>query len=379
MRIGIVAGEASGDLLGSLLIKALRAQHPHIEFIGIAGPKMLSEGAKSLFPMERLSVSGYNLEVLRRYREIIGIRKKLIAHFSSDPPDLFIGVDAPDFNLHLEAALKAKNIPTLHYVSPSIWAWRGERIHKIGASISRMLTIFPFENALYEKENIPVSYVGHPLADELPIEPDKAAARAQIRMNHPSHVIALLPGSRENELNHHADLFIRAARLIHARLPEAHFLVPLASRHTRNQFEKAIVRLDAQDVPLTIMFGHSHDAMAAADAALVASGTATLEAALLKCPMVIAYKMSPLTYRIMKRKAYLPYVGLPNILAGEFIVPELLQDDATPRNLANALVNLLQQPRLRELMVNKFTAMHHSLRQNNAAKLVQAIQPYLTK
>jgi lipid-A-disaccharide synthase len=379
MRIGIVAGEASGDLLGSLLIKALRAQHPHIEFIGIAGPKMQSEGAKSLFPMERLSVSGYNLEVLRRYREIIGIRKKLIAHFSSDPPDLFIGVDAPDFNLHLEAALKAKNIPTLHYVSPSIWAWRGERIHKIGASISRMLTIFPFENALYEKENIPVSYVGHPLADELPIEPDKAAARAQIRMNHPSHVIALLPGSRENELNHHADLFIRAARLIHARLPEAHFLVPLASRHTRNQFEKAIVRLDAQDVPLTIMFGHSHDAMAAADAALVASGTATLEAALLKCPMVIAYKMSPLTYRIMKRKAYLPYVGLPNILAGEFIVPELLQDDATPRNLANALVNLLQQPRLRELMVNKFTAMHHSLRQNNAAKLVQAIQPYLTK
>jgi lipid-A-disaccharide synthase len=379
MRIGIVAGEASGDLLGSLLIKALRAKHPQIEFIGIAGPKMLSEGAKTMFPMERLSVSGYNLEVLRRYREIIGMRKKLIAHFSADPPDLFIGVDAPDFNLHLEAALKAKNIPTLHYVSPSIWAWRGERIHKIGASVSRMLTIFPFENALYEKENIPVSYVGHPLADELPMQPDTAAARAQIRMNHPSHVIALLPGSRENELNHHADLFIRAARLIHEQLPEAHFLVPLASRHTRNQFEKAIVRLDAQDVPLTIMFGHSHDAMAAADAALVASGTATLEAALLKCPMVIAYKMSPLTYRIMKRKAYLPYVGLPNILAGEFIVPELLQDDATPRNLAAAVVNLLQQPRLRELMINKFTAMHHSLRQNNAAKLAQAIQPYLTR
>ncbi|MGB9150707.1 MAG: lipid-A-disaccharide synthase, partial [Burkholderiales bacterium] len=286
MRVGIVAGEASGDLLGSLLIKALRARHQQIEFIGIAGPKMQTEGARTLFPMERLSVSGYSLEVLRRYREIVGIRKKLIAHFSADPPQVFIGVDAPDFNLGLEAALKARGIPTLHYVSPSIWAWRGERIHKIGASVSRMLTIFPFENALYEKQGIPVTYVGHPLADEIPLMPDKRAARAQIRMNHPSHVIALLPGSRENELNHHADLFIRAARLIHQQLPEAHFLVPLASRHTRKQFEAAVLRLEAQDVPLTIMFGHSHDAMEAADAALVASGTATLEAALLKCPMV---------------------------------------------------------------------------------------------
>ncbi len=378
MRVGIVAGEASGDLLGSLLIKALHAHQPDIEFVGIAGPKMQSEGAVSLFPMERLSVSGYNLEVIKRYREIIGIRKKLIAHFSANPPDLFIGVDAPDFNLDLEAALKKQNIATLHYVSPSIWAWRGERIHKIGASVSRMLTIFPFENALYEKQNIPVTYVGHPLADELPLVPDKLAARADIRMNHPSHVIALLPGSRQNELNHHADLFIQAARQIHAQLPEAHFLVPLASRETRNQFEQAIHRLDAHDVPLTIMFGHSHDALAAADAALIASGTATLEAALLKCPMVIAYKMSPLTYHIMKRKAYLPYVGLPNILSGEFIVPELLQNDATPRNLAQALVNLLQHPHLRATLSERFTKMHESLRQNNADKLARAILPYLS-
>jgi lipid-A-disaccharide synthase len=379
MRVGIVAGEASGDLLASLLIKALHAQRPDLEFIGIAGAKMQTEGATSLFPMERLSVSGYNLELLKRYREIIGIRKKLIEYFIANPPDVFIGVDAPDFNLELEAALKAKGIPTLHYVSPSIWAWRGERIHKIGASVSRMLTIFPFENALYEKHNIPVTYVGHPLADELPLVPDKFEARAQIRMNHPSHVIALLPGSRFNELNHHADLFIQAARLIHQTLPEAHFLVPLASHDTRNQFEASIHRLNAHDVPLTIMFGHSHDALAAADSALIASGTATLEAALIKCPMVIAYKMSPLTYRIMKRKAYLPYVGLPNILAGEFIVPELLQDDATPRNLAQALINLLQQPRLRTTLSERFTRLHHSLRQNNADKLCGAILPYLSK
>jgi lipid-A-disaccharide synthase len=379
MRVGIVAGEASGDLLGSLLVKALRAQRPDLEFVGIAGPKMQTEGATSLFPMERLSVSGFNLELLKRYREILGIRKKLIEYFIANPPDVFIGIDAPDFNLDLEAALKSKGIPTLHYVSPSIWAWRGERIHKIGASVSRMLTIFPFENALYEKQNIPVSYVGHPLADELPMVPDKAAARAQIRMNHPSHVIALLPGSRQNELSKHADLFIQTARLIHQSLPEAHFLVPLASRETRHQFEASIHRLDAHDVPLTIMFGHSHDALAAADAALVASGTATLEAALLKCPMVIAYKVSPLVYPILKRKAYLPYVGLPNILAGEFIVPELLQNDATPRNLALALVNLLQQPRLRMALAERFTRMHQSLRQNNADKLCAAILPYLSK
>ena len=265
----------------------------------------------------------------------------------------------------------------MHYVSPSIWAWRGERIRKIAAAADKVLTLFPFEAPLYEKAGIPVDYVGHPLADDIPEVPDRQAACEQIRLNHPSHIIALLPGSRQTELDYHADLFIETAQEILKALPAAHFLIPLASRETRNQFEAALHRKIATQLPITVLFGHAELALAAADAALVASGTATLEAALHKCPMVITYRMAGLTYRLMKRKGYLPYVGLPNILAGEFIVAELLQDDATPENLARALINLLAYARIREALIERFTAIHRSLRQDNAERVADAIAPFL--
>jgi lipid-A-disaccharide synthase len=374
--VGIVAGEPSGDLIAAHLIQALKAKLPGIEFVGIAGPKMMAEGANSLFPMEKLAVRGY-VEVLRHYREIVGIRRKLKAHFLQDPPDLFIGVDAPDFNLNLEQALKRRGIPTIHYVSPSIWAWRGERIKQIASAVSHMLALFPFEQALYENAGVPVTYVGHPLADMLPEEPDRAAARQQLKIVRPGPVLALLPGSRVSELTAMADLFVRTAQLIAEKLPLAQFLVPTVNRETRQIFEQAVYRCQAQDLPLTLLFGHAHEAMTAADVVLVASGTATLEAALLKRPMVITYKMPRLSWVIMQRKKYQPYVGLPNILAGRFIVPELLQDEATPENLAQALVNLLNDELVRKGLVAEFIAMHHELRQNTAEKAADTICAYL--
>jgi lipid-A-disaccharide synthase len=265
----------------------------------------------------------------------------------------------------------------VHYVSPSIWAWRGERIHKIAAAADKVLTLFPFEALIYEKAGIPVAYVGHPLADAIPEMPDQAAAREQIRLIGPSHIIALLPGSRQTELNYHADLFVATARRILADLPGAHFLVPLASRETRVQFEAALHRISGDVLPITMLFGHAQLALTAADAALVASGTATLEAALLKCPMVITYRMSGLTYRLMKGKGYLPYVGLPNILAGEFIVPELLQGDATPANLSRALVNMVRHESVRKRLVERFADIHRSLRQNNAQRVADALSPFI--
>ena len=376
MKIGIVAGEASGDLLGSLLIKSLRSRYPELQFVGIAGPRMQGAGATSWYAMETLAVRGY-VEVLKSYREIASVRKALIARFLREPPDVFIGIDAPDFNLGLETALKRRGIPTIHYVSPSIWAWRGERIRKIAAAADKVLVLFPFEVPIYEKAGIPVAYVGHPVADEIPEVPDKKAAREQIRLNHPSHVIALLPGSRQTELDYHADLVIETAREALKQLPGAHFIVPLASRETRNQFEEALHRLNAVELPITILFGHTTLALTAADVALVASGTATLEAALLKCPMVITYRMSGITYRLMKRKGYLPYVGLPNILAGEFIVPELLQEHATPENLSRALLNLIKYERVRKALVARFTEIHRSLKQGNAERVADAIEPFL--
>jgi lipid-A-disaccharide synthase len=378
MRIGIVAGEASGDLLGGSLIKSLRTYHPELEFVGIAGPRMQRYGAHSWYPMEKLAVRGY-IEVLKSYREILGIRNRLIERFVADPPDVFIGIDAPDFNLALEAALKKKGIPTIHYVSPSIWAWRGERIKKIAAAVSKVLTLFPFEEPIYEKAGVPVSYVGHPLADAIPEVLDRDAAREQIRLSHACPIIALLPGSRQTELDYHADLFIETAREVHKVLPNAHFVVPLVSRETRNQFETALYRKADLQLPITVLFGHAQLAITAADIALVASGTATLETALLKCPMVITYRMSSLTYRLMKRQGYLPYVGLPNILAGEFLVPELLQDDATPKNLARALLNILNHERVRSNIISRFAEIHHSLKMDNEARVAEAILPFLGK
>ena len=377
MRVAIVAGEASGDMLGAALIRALKERWPDIDFYGIAGPKMIAEGARTLYPMEKLAVRGY-VEVLRHLREIFAIRLGLRKQILADRPDLFIGVDAPDFNLGLEARLKAAGIPTVHYVSPSIWAWRPERIHAIARAVDHMLVMFPFEEEIYRKAGIPVTFVGHPLADTMPLEPDRREARAQLRLGG-SPAVALLPGSRVNELELHADLVIETARELAEHRPELRFFVPLATRETREYFEGRLYALEARELPITILFGHARLALHAADVALVASGTATLEAALARCPMVITYRLNRLTWWLVKRKALLPYAGLPNILAGEFIVPELLQDDATPANLAQALGNWLDNKVAREHLRGRFASLHAALAKGHDERVVQALAPYLTK
>ena len=377
-RIAIVAGEASGDMLGAGLMRALKARWPDAQFYGIAGPKMIAEGARSLFPMEKLSVRGY-VEVLKSVPSLFAMRRALGSRILDDKPDLFIGVDAPDFNLGLEARLKAGGIRTIHYVSPSIWAWRAERIHAIGRSVDHMLVLLPFEEAIYRKAGIPVTFVGHPLADEMPLEPDRREARVQLRLATHAPVVALLPGSRLNELEVHADLIIATARELQARRPELRFVVPLATRETRDYFESRLYALEARELPITILFGHARLALHAADVALVASGTATLEAALARCPMVITYRLNPITYRMVKRKALLPYAGLPNILAGEFIVPELLQEHATPSNLAQALLNWLDNKEAREALRRRFAAMHDALARGHDLRVADALAPYLAK
>ena len=372
VRIAMVAGEASGDLLASHLIEALKARLPNAEFFGIGGPKMAGRGFDAWYPLESLAVRGY-VEVLKHYREISGIRSELKRRLLADPPDVFIGVDAPDFNLGLEKSLKRRGIAAVHYVGPSIWAWRGKRIHKIGAAVSRILALFPFEPALYERQGIPVTYVGHPLADMLPVDDGRSEARQLLGLTDHQPVFALLPGSRQSELQYMAETFIETARVIHERLPEALFLVPLATRETRLLFETALYRCNARELPIRMLFGHAHDAMKASDAVLVASGTATLEAALLKRPMAIAYKMASFSYRLMRRMGYLPYVGLPNILAGKFVVPEFIQDDATPENMAQALLNFYYDKRTCALIAEEFLEIHLQLKQNTAEKAAMAV------
>ncbi len=376
LTIGIVAGEASGDMLGAHLMAALRAHLPHARFIGIGGPKMQSEGLDSLFPMERLAVRGY-AEVLRHYPGLLWMRRRLRRQLIAARLQLFIGVDAPDFNLGLEAGLKRAGTPVVHYVSPSIWAWRGGRIGTIGRSVDHVLTLFPFEQTIYRKAGIPSTYVGHPLADIIPEQDQTASTRVALRIAAERKVIAMLPGSRQSELRYMADTFIATAKLMAQKMDKPLFLVPLVSRETREMFEAALYRADAAELPLTILFGHARDALAACDVALVASGTATLEAALLKKPMVIAYKMAGTSYQLMRRMGYLPYVGLPNILAGEFVVPELMQDDATPENLAQALLNALNDTVVRERIPVRFSAIHRELRRNTAEQAARALLPIL--
>ena len=375
LRIGIVAGEASGDLLGSHLIQALKQKRADIEFVGIAGPKMMSEGAHSLFPMERLSVRGY-VEVIKHLFGLLRLRKQLLKYLLNNPIDLFIGIDAPDFNFWLERKLKNKGVKTIHYVSPSIWAWRKNRINKIKQAVTHMLALFPFEPALYQQASIPVTYVGHPLADILPIEPDTTAAREGLKLKSSALVVAMLPGSRQSEVQQHAQLFVKTAKLIYAAHPNAIFLVPLITRETRQIFELAIFH-EPEILPIQILFGHAHDAMEAADVVIVASGTATLEAALLKKPMVITYRMSKLSWQLLKRMRLQAYVGLPNILADKFVVPELLQADSTPEKLADVALRLVSDTNYAAEIKEEFTKIHHSLRQNTAEKAAVAILSHL--
>lgn len=384
-KIAIVAGEASGDLLGSHLIRALKAKRPDLTFIGIAGPKMISEGARSLFSLEKLSVRGY-VEVLMHLRGLLKLRRNLLTQLLTEKPAVFIGIDAPDFNFWLERKFKNKGIPAIHYVGPSIWAWRGGRMGKIKRAVSHVLALFPFELALYQAANVPVTYVGHPLADELPLEPDQHAAREVLKIKQDILVVAMLPGSRQSEVKQHAALFVKTAHLLtqmyaHTQFSGIQFLVPLITRETRNIFEDAIhqtyIEYPDMDIDLQLLFGHAHDAMEAADVVIVASGTATLEAALLKRPMVITYRMPALSWWMLKRMRYQPYVGLPNILAGRFLVPELLQDDATPQNLADATQRLLGDATYVAEIKQEFTKIHLSLKQNTAEKAASVILSYL--
>jgi lipid-A-disaccharide synthase len=368
----MVAGEASGDLLAAHLIAALKARRRSMMFAGIGGPRMIAQGFESHYPMEKLSVRGY-AEALRNYAEIMGIRRRLAKAMIRERPDLFIGVDSGDFNLGLERRLRQAGIPTVHYVSPSIWAWRGWRIKKIARAVSRILVMFPFEKPLYEKAGVPVTYVGHPLADVIPQHPKKEEAREQLRLPAGKLIVALLPGSRRSELHYMAGAFVLAAHRFRQEIHDAHFVCPMVTRATRDIFERAVHQHQRTDLPLTLLFGHSHEALAAADLALVASGTASLETALFKTPMVIAYRQSALSWGLMRSMLYLPYVGMPNILAGERLVPEFLQDEATPAALADALVALWRDKAARERQVARFHEFHHLLRQNTADKAADAV------
>ncbi len=372
----MVAGEASSDQLASHLITALKQHLPDAKFYGIGGPKMQREGFESLWPAEMLAVRGY-AEVLRHYRAITRMRRQLLRRLLQDKPDAFIGVDGSDFNLWLERRLKRHGIPTIHFVSPSIWAWRRNRMAKIVQSVSHILALYPFEPELYRDTPVKCSYVGHPLADVIPLDIDQRAVRERLGIAAGRPVVALLPGSRQSELHYMAETFIETAKLLLERQPQLQFLVPLVSRETRLQFETALWKLKADELPFTLMFGHAAEAIAASDAALVASGTATLETALVGRPMVIAYKMSPWSWRLMRGMRYLPWVGLPNILAGRYVVPEFLQDDATPENLSQALGNLLVDRQVGAAISRVFDGIHRLLRQDTAQKAAAAVLPYL--
>ncbi len=370
--VALVAGESSGDLLASRLLSGLRPQLPLARMHGIGGPKMAEYGFISDWPMEKLSVRGL-FEVLGHYREIKGIQNSLRAGLTAERPSVFIGVDAPDFNLGLETDLKQAGIPTMHFISPSIWAWRGGRIKKIERAVSHMLVVFPFEEAIYRKAGIDVTYVGHPLAEVIPMKPDVAAARAALQLSASGTVIAILPGSRMSELKYNAVAFIETAKLLLARDPATKIIVPMAGDNLLKYFNELIAAAGLADVPLQILQGQSHVAIAAADAVLVASGTASLEVALFKKPMVIAYKMLRATWEIMRHMGYQPWIGLPNILAQEFIVPELLQQAATPQAMADALIKQLDDDVGLVRLVERFTQMHLALLRDTANDSANAV------
>ena len=372
LTIGIVAGEASGDALGATLITAVRDELPQARFVGIAGPRMQAAGCEPWFPLETLSVAGF-VEVLSRIPEILALRRALLKRLLAERVNLFVGVDAPDFNLGVEAKLKRAGVRTMHFVSPSIWAWRRKRVYRIRRAVHRILTLFPFELPLYEAAHVPATFVGHPLAREVAARGTRRAAREQLRLGMAQPVFALLPGSRVAEIETHGELLLKAASLLHATRPDVRFLVPLATRRTRDMFEAAIYRLGLEALPLTTLYGHATDALRAADVALVASGTATLEAALARCPHVIYYRMNPVTAFVIRRKLLLPYVGLPNILAGRFVVPELLQEDATVDNLAQAVGNLYDDTVTRRRMEALFAGFGASLALDTGTLAAKAV------
>jgi len=372
----MVAGEASGDLLGSRLVEALRGRLPEAVFCGIGGPRMVAAGFDSWFPQEALAVRGF-VEVLRHLPEVLAVRRALAKRLKAEPPQLFVGIDAPEFNLALERRLKRAGIATAHLVSPQVWAWRPGRVETLRAAVSRVLVLFPFEEAIYRAAGVPVTYVGHPLADEVPERIDREAMRVELRLPALAPVVAVLPGSRQSEIAMMAAPFIETAKLIARRVPEVRFLVPLVTRETRALFEEEIYRRDARELSMTLLFGHAQDALGACDVALAASGTVTLEAALTHRAMVIAYRVAPLSWAIASHLVRVPHIGLPNILCGEPVVPEFLQDDATPENLAQAVVNLLGDGSVRRAVERRFERLHSELRRNAAERAADALVPLI--
>lgn len=372
LRVALVAGEASGDILGSGLMQALKQRHPDIEFIGVGGPRMQAEGLQSHFPMERLAVMGL-VEVLGRLRELLRRRKDLVRMLIAAKPDVFIGIDAPDFNLNIELKLRRAGIRTVHYVSPSVWAWRQKRVLKIKQACDLMLALFPFEARFYEEHAVPVRFVGHPLANTIPLEADRIGARERLGLPHDACVVALLPGSRGGEVGKLGALFLDTAQRLLQDRPELRFVLPCASPERRVQIEEMLA---GRDLPVQLLDGASHEALAACNAVLIASGTATLEALLYKRPMVVAYKVAPMTYRILKRLVKSPYISLPNLLAGRLLVPELIQDAATPEALGATLLPLLDDG---SVQTKSFDAIHRALRQDASAQAAEAVLALVEK
>jgi len=378
VRIGIVAGEASGDLLGARLMRALKQLLPHAQFEGIGGPEMQAEGCRSLYPMERLSVVGLT-EILGRFRELHRMRRDLVRHFIDRPPDVFIGVDSPGFNLGVEERLRRAGIRTVHYVSPQVWAWRTWRVRQIRRAVDRILVMFPFEAPFYASHDVDATFVGHPLADEIDRDLDPRTVRDRLNLDPDRRTVALLPGSRASELKALADVFVETAQWLHRKHPELQFAVPFVTRRTRLLFEAAIERHRAWELPITRFHGHSREVMAAADVVLLASGTATLEAMLLKRLMVVTYRVSTISYWIMRMLTHIRLVAMPNHLAGRHLVPELIQHESTPDQLGRAVERYLDRPLYAREVLEMFGALAKQLRGNAAQRAAQAVVDVLRR
>ena len=373
LRIGIVAGELSGDYLGAGLMRELRRLYPDIHFQGIGGERMLAESMESFYPLETLSVMGL-VEVLRHLPELLRIRRDLCRRFLAQPPDVFIGIDAPDFNLGLERRLKQHGIPTVHYVSPTVWAWRQGRVKTIRRSVDQMLSIFPFEPEFLERHGIPTTFVGHPLADAIALEPDQATARQRLGLANATEapVIALLPGSRMGEISRLGPVFLDTARWLRAQRPELRFIIPCATPRIHTALH-ALLDAQGDALDMTLFTGRSSDCLAAADAVLLASGTATLEALLHKRPMVVAYKVAPVSACLARYLIKVDFIAMPNLIAGRPLVPEFVQKQANPATLGSALLALLNQPEHYAQLQQTFTELHHRLRRGADCEAARAV------
>ncbi|MBP2169892.1 lipid-A-disaccharide synthase [Erwinia toletana] len=371
LTIALVAGETSGDILGAGLIRALKAKHPDAHFVGVAGPLMQAEGCEAWYEMEELAVMGI-VEVLERLPRLLKIRRDLTRRFSELRPDVFVGIDAPDFNITLEGRLKQRGIRTIHYVSPSVWAWRQKRVFKIGRSTDLVLAFLPFEKAFYDRFNVPCRFIGHTMADAMPLQPDKLTARQTLEIDENARCLALLPGSRGAEVEMLSADFLKTALLLREKWPELEIVVPLVNAKRREQFERIKAEV-APDLPMHLLDGHGREAMVASDAALLASGTAALECMLAKCPMVVGYRMKPFTFWLAERLVKTDYVSLPNLLAGRELVKELLQSECQPALLAAALEPLLSGGKARDALLATFHELHHQIRWNADEQAAEAV------